>query len=96
MKFKASRISDGNKLFPASIETKDDGLIVRIPSFWKNDETFLSYNDISGVEVNSPLIGYSTIEFNARGMRVKAHGFTRSDVTSIRKAIENGKKKNKK
>lgn len=96
MKYTASRISDGNKLFPSSIETQTNGLVVKLPSFWKNNETFLSYSDISGVKVDTPLIGFSTIEFNAKGLRVKAHGFTKSDVISIRTAIEKGKQVKKK
>lgn len=95
MRYVASRISDGNKIFPASIETQQNGLKVRIPSFWKSDETFLSYTDISGVKVDTPLIGFSTIEFNAKGLKVKAHGFTKSDAIEIRKAIEKGKKAKK-
>jgi len=93
MKYTASRISDGNKLFPASIETQENGLKVKLPGFWKDNETFLSYSDISGVSVNTPLVGYSSIEFNAMGMQVKAHGFTKSDVNSIKKVINEGKQK---
>ena len=96
MKYKASRISDGNKLFPASIETQKNGINVRLPSFWKNEEAFLFYNDISGVKVDSPLIGFSTIEFSAKGLKVKAHGFSKDDANAIRVAIERGKKENKK
>jgi len=92
-KITASRISDGNKLFPASITIEDTGLKVRLPGFWKDEETFVSYTDISGVSVDTPLIGYSSIEFNVMGSRVKAHGFTKSEVKEIKQAIEDGKKR---
>lgn len=92
-KITASRISDGNKLFPASITIEDLGLKVRVPGFWKNEETFVAYTDISGVSVDTPLIGYSTIEFNVMGSRVKAHGFSKSEVKEIKQAIDDGKRR---
>lgn len=92
-KITASRVSDGNKLFPASITIEELGLKVRVPGFWKNEETFVSYTDISGVSVDTPLIGYSTIEFNVMGSRVKAHGFTKSEVNEIKQAIDDGKRR---
>lgn len=92
-KITASRISDGNKLFPASITIEDSGLKVRLPGFWKDEETFVSYTDISGVSIDTPLIGYSSIEFNVVGSRVKAHGFTKSEVKEIKQAIDDGKRR---
>ena len=91
MKFTASRLSDGNKLFAASITTEDTGLKVRLPGFWKNQEAFLPYSNISGVTVDTPLVGYSTITFNAMGEIASAHGFTKSEVKKIKQLIEIGK-----
>lgn len=90
-KIVASVISKGNGLFQTSITIEETGLKVRIPGFWKNKETFINYNDIAGVSVDTPLVGYSTIEFNAMGLKVKAHGFTKSEVREIRSAIEEGR-----
>ena len=92
-KITASRISEGNKLFPASITIEDTGLKVKVPGFWKDEETFVTYTDISGVSVDTPLIGFSTIEFNVMGSRVQAHGFTKSEVREIKQAIDDGKKR---
>ena len=91
-KITASRISDGNKLFPASITIEDSGLKVSLPGFWKDEETFVSYADISGVSVDTPLVGYSSIEFNVMGSRVKAHGFTKSQMKEVKEAIDEGKR----
>lgn len=95
-KITASRISDGNKLFPASITIDSTGLRVKIPGFWRNEETFVSYHDISAVSVDMPMIpgvtGFATISFNAMGSPVKAHGFTKGEVNEIKAAIENGKR----
>ncbi len=92
-KITASRLSEGNKIFPASITIDDNGLKVKLPGFWKDEETFVSYSDISGVSVDTPLIGYSGIEFNVVGSLVKAHGFSKSEVKEIKHAIDNGKRK---
>ncbi len=92
-KITASRMSDGNKLFPASITIEDTGLKVRLPGLWKDEETFVSYTDISGVSVDTPLMGFSTIEFNVMGSRAKAHGFTKDEVKEIKQAIDNGKRR---
>ncbi|MCF8465622.1 MAG: hypothetical protein K9G41_12320 [Flavobacteriales bacterium] len=96
-KITASRISDGNKLFPASITIDSTGLRVKIPGFWRNEETFVSYHDISAVSIDMPMIsgvtGFATISFNAMGAPVEAHGFTKSEVNEIKSAIEKGKRK---
>lgn len=92
MKITASRLSKGNKLFPAEIHIEEAGLTVKIPGFFGGKSTFLSYNDISSVSVDTPMIGYSTIKFNAHGEKVIAHGFTKSEVNQVKAAIDSGKK----
>jgi len=91
MKITGSRLADGNKIFPPSIEIEENGLNVKIPGFLKGNSTFLSYSEISSVSVDSKLIGYSTIHFNAMGSRVSAHGFTKREVEQIKAAIDEGK-----
>jgi len=92
MKFTASRLSEGNKLFPAEIHIEDVGLTVKIPGFLGGKSTSLSYSDISAVSVDTPLMGYSTIHFNAHGAKISAHGFTKAEVNQIKDAIDNGKR----
>lgn len=92
MKITASRLSEGNKLFPAEIHIEESGLTVKIPGFLGGKSTFLSYSDISSVSVDAPMIGYSTIRFNAHGEKVTAHGFTKSEVKQVKEAIDNGKR----
>lgn len=91
MKIKASRLSEGNKIFPAEIDIEETGLTVKIPGFFKNRSQFLDYKQIGDVSVDTPLVGYSTITFYTQGARVSAHGFTKSEVRRIKNAIENGK-----
>lgn len=87
-------LSEGNHLFQASVTILDNGVKLRIPNFWRDQETFFSFSDMSGVELTTPswyaVLTYSTINFNLRGTWVEAHGFTKSDALSIKKLIDNG------
>ena len=89
MEYTASRLSDGNSLFPAEIHTEDNGIKVRIPGFMSGKNTFIPYANISGVSVDSPMVGYSTISFFAQGKQISVHGFSQNDADSIKNAIEN-------
>jgi hypothetical protein len=93
MKFKASRLSKGNKLFPTEIIVEDHGLTVRVPGIFNSKSEFMEYGYISNVSVNTPLIGYSTLIFYTAGSQVTAHGFTKKNVKLIQEAIDKGKKR---
>lgn len=94
MKFTASRLSDGNKLFPAEIYTEDSGIRIKIPGFFRGDTKFINYENIS-LEINTPLIGYSTLTFFFQGSKAQAHGFTKDQAKQIRAIIDDGKRKSK-
>ena len=91
MKYSASRLSEGNKVFPAEIHIEQTGLTVKIPSLFSGKTEYFDYQQISNVSVNAPMIGYSTITFHAAGAKVSAHGFTSSEVKEIKLAIDGGK-----
>jgi len=95
MNFIASRLSKGNKMFPAEIITEDNGIKVKIPGFFSGNTQFISYEKISAVEVDSPMIGFSTLTFFHDGNKVEVHGFSKSDAEAIQVEIEKGKKNNK-
>ncbi|AMR30874.1 hypothetical protein A0256_05275 [Mucilaginibacter sp. PAMC 26640] len=91
MKYVASRLSEGNKVFPAEITTEENGITIRLPGLFSSDTTTIAYGSISAVEIDTPLIGYSTIRFYHSGNKVEAHGFSKSDVKEIKDFIENGR-----
>lgn len=91
MKFTASRLSEGNKIFPAEIIIEQNGLTVKIPGLFSGHSKHLDYQNIGEVSVDAPMVGYSTITFYTAGTRVSAHGFTSSEVKQIKQAIEKGK-----
>lgn len=92
MKFTASRLSDNNKVFPAEIHIEELGITVKIPGFFRGKTEYFDFTKISNVSVVTPLIGYSTITFSAAGSKVSAHGFKKSEVLRIKKAIADGKR----
>lgn len=92
MKITASRLSQGNKIFPAEIDITDNGLNLRIPGLFKDKTTYFSFSAISSVSIDTPLIGYSTIHISAQGSTFSIHGFTKSEVKQIKSAIEAGVK----
>lgn len=91
MKYVASRLSEGNKLFPAEIITEENGITIKIPGLFSGDTTTIAFDSISAVEIDTPLIGYSTIRFYHSGNKVEAHGFSKSDVNEIKAFIEQGR-----
>lgn len=94
--FKARRLSEGNRIFPCKIILEDLGMKVRFPNFFSGKETFISYTDISSISIDTPFIGYSTIEFNTKGQKIEVHGFTKSDARKIQEIIQDVKMKMKK
>jgi len=93
MKYVASRLSEGNKLFPAEIIAEEGGITIKIPGLFSGDTTTISYDSISAVEIDTPLIGFSTIRLYHSGNKVEAHGFSKSDVKEIKSLIEEGRKR---
>ncbi|RYU91294.1 PH domain-containing protein [Mucilaginibacter terrigena] len=95
MKYVASRLSEGNKIFPAEIITEESGITIKIPGLFSGDTTTIAYDSISAVEIDTPLIGYSTIRFYHSGNKVEAHGFSKSDVNEIKAFIEEGRSRSR-
>jgi len=93
MKFKASRLSEGNKVFPTTIEVGEQGVTVKIPGLFSGQTRYLTFHQIGEVSIKTPLVGYSTISFYSAGTQVTAHGFTKEEVHQIKDAIEQGQKK---
>ena len=95
MKFKTSRLSEGNKVFPAEINLEQNSVEVRIPGLFSGDSKYLNYQDITAIEVDTPMIGFSTLRLFHNGNKIEIHGFTKADVKEIRRLIDEGRSKNK-
>ncbi len=85
--FTASRISEGNVLFPPTIIFDDNGVTVRCPFIFSGKSTYIPYSCISSVHIETPIVGFSTISFYAFGNLVSIHGFLRSEAIQMRQII---------
>jgi hypothetical protein len=91
MKFIASRLSSGNKIFPAEIYLEPTGITIKIPGLFSGETKHFDYNHIASVEIDTPLIGFSSITIFAGGTMMAANGFTKAEVKQIQDGIEKGK-----
>ena len=91
MKITASRLSEGNKIFPAEIHVEPTGVTIKIPGLFSGDSKYFDFQNIASVDINTPMVGYSTITIYAGGTKMTAHGFTKSEVKQVKEAIEKGK-----
>ena len=80
----ASRISEGNRLFPAEIHIEQTEIMLKFPGFFSGKSRHIVYQQIEGVNIDTPMIGYSTITFVVGGEKLVGHGFTESDVNEIK------------
>ena len=95
MKFKASRLSAGNKIFPDEIYLEPTGISIKIPGLFSGEIKQFDFNHIASVEIDTPLIGYSSIKIFAGGTMMSANGFTKAEVKQIKEGIEKGKQATK-
>lgn len=86
--FTASRLSEGNKTFPIKIIIDEIGITLKHPGVFSGKEQTVPFSRISSVEVDCPLVGYSTIIIHATGQgKIDALGFTKTEVNQMRKII---------
>lgn len=86
--FSASRLSEGNKTFPIKIAIGPNGVTIRKPGLFSANEETVPFSRISKVDVDIPLVGYSTIIIHSNGFgEISAHGFTKAEVTEMKGLI---------
>ena len=96
MKFTASRLSEGNKAFPTEIYLEENSIEIKQPGLFSGDSKYLNYEDITSIEVDSPMIGFSTLRLFLNGNKVEVTGFSKSDIKEIRKYIDEARSKRRK
>jgi len=86
--FVASRLTDGNKIFPARIIIDTLGVTLKIPSLFSGSERTIPFTRISSVDIDCPFIGFSTIIIETTGEgKIQAHGFTKAEVERMKALI---------
>ncbi len=91
MKYTASRLSEGNKLFPAEILLEPTGITIKFPGLFGGESKHFDFSHIASVDIITPMMGYSTITIYAGGTQMSAHGFSKAEVKQIKQGIEDGK-----
>ena len=86
--YTASRLTDGNRIFPTRIIIDDSTVTFKIPSLFSGKETTIPFSRISSVNIDSPFIGFSTIIIETTGEgQIIAKGFTQSEVIEMKELI---------
>jgi len=88
-KYTASRISDGNKLFPPTITVEKNGLTVKLPGLFSGSEKFVSFKDISSISYDAPMVGFTKLQLNIHGAKTTVEGFYKDDCKAILNAWKN-------
>ena len=79
--FNSSRLTEGNRVFPSKIIIDERGVTFKDPGLFSGKEKTIPYSRVSSVDIQIPLIGYSTIIIETTGEgQIRAHGFTSSEV----------------
>lgn len=84
--FSASRITDGNSVFPEEIIIDDEEEVVihRKPRLIGSKETRIRFGAIASVEVNKHILFADIIIETRGGHGITATGFTRDDARKIK------------
>ena len=89
--FQASRLSDGNKVMPNTIRIDDFGVTLKIPGVFSGKEKTITYHEVSSVNIETPMVGFSTITFNTIGFdRIVAKGFSKEDAHEVKQLCQKG------
>ena len=87
-KFTASRLTAGNRVFPSVILIDEIGVTIKMPALFSGSEKTIPFSRISSINVDCPLVGFSTIIIETTGEgAIKANGFTKSEVLRMKELI---------
>jgi hypothetical protein len=87
-KYIASRLTEGNRLFPTQIIINDFGVTVKMPSLFSGKEQKIPFSRISSVNIECPFVGYSKIHIESTGEgQISAYGFLRIEVIEMKEQI---------
>lgn len=87
--FTASRLSNGNFLFPCELRIDDYSLQIVRPGLIKANVNIFKYDKISSIKSESPLIGFSKIIISSYGLdKIVVEGFERRDAEEAIRLIE--------
>ena len=88
-RFKASRWTSGNHLFPTVIEVSDKAVIRHKRSWFSKDEISISISKVASVHIKTGLIWADIlIESSGGSDPLASHGHSKADARRIRELVE--------
>jgi hypothetical protein len=88
-RFKASRWTAGNRLFPTVIEVTDRAVIRHKRSFFSRDEISISITKVASVHIKTGIFWSDIlIESSAGSDPLASHGHRKADAQRIRALVE--------
>lgn len=87
--YQASKLAAGvSKLFPHKIKITDSSVTIIEPGLFSNKEKTIPFSKIASVNIDSPLIGFSTITIETTGNdSLTINGFTKDEVRELKQTI---------
>jgi len=87
-RYTASRLTAGNRIFPAQLHIDDTGVTLKQPSLFSGKETTVPYSRIASVNIECPVVGFSTIHIQTTGEgMITVRGFFRREVEEMKRDI---------
>ena len=87
--FTASRLTEGNRFFPTSIEVTDTAVTRRKKSWLSRSEISIHLQRVASVRINTGLVWSDIlIESIGGGDPITSHGHTKRDAIRIKTLIE--------
>ena len=87
--YQASKLAAGvSKVFPHKITITDNSVTITEPGLFSNKEKTIPFSKIASVNIDSPLIGFSTITVETTGNdSLTINGFTKDEVREMKQTI---------
>lgn len=87
--YQASKLASGvSKVFPHKITITDNSVTITEPGLFSNKEKTIPFSKIASVNINSPLVGFSTITVETTGNdSLTINGFTKDEVREMKQII---------
>jgi uncharacterized membrane protein YdbT with pleckstrin-like domain len=87
--YQASKLASGvSKVFPHRITITDNSVTIIEPGLFSNKEKTIPFSKIASVNIDSPLIGFSTITIETTGNdSLTINGFTKDEVREMKQTI---------
>lgn len=86
-KFESNRLTEGNKLFPTQVILTEKAVVVRKPAVFSSEETVIPYSQITYININTPLVGFSKIEIGTENQPVTITGLLKREVLEIQSLV---------